>query len=246
MKDRKAVAIGAGILILIPLILFYFNKSVILHLVLCVWLVAVFVGYVLYARRQNELERLRLVESLQHTAAATLAHHRHDWMNDLQILYGYIQLGKHDKLMVCLDRIRERMAAESKISKLGNPSLVFYLQSFREVNNSVQLEVQIEDELELGKLLDQEASNRLSEAIMETVRAYQYAGRSSWGEIIGLKMSMYREEDEVVVRFEREGGSWNDDMLRQRVMEAAQGKQIDANGVAMLPGTYEMRMKSAI
>lgn len=246
MKDRKAVAVSAGILILIPLVLFYFNKSVVWHLLLCVWLLAVIVGYAWYARRQYELERQRLLESLQRTAVATLSHHRHDWMNDLQILYGYVQLGKYDKLRGCLDRIKERLAEESKISKLGIPALVFYLQSFREMNNSVQLDIQIEEDLELGKLLDPESGSRLAEAIMDTIRAYQFTGRSSWGEIIALKMSMYREDDEVVVRFERESGSWNDDMLRQRVLEAAREKRIDAKDVDMVPGTYEMRMKSAI
>ncbi|WP_223068276.1 Spo0B domain-containing protein [Paenibacillus caui] len=241
MKDRKSVTIAAGVLLLVPLVLFYFNKSVGVYLLLCVWVLAVVVGYVAYSRKQQEQEKLRLLESFQRAASATLGHHRHDWMNDLQILYGYVQLGKHDKLLSCLDRIRERMAAESKISKLGIPSLVFYLQSFREMNKSVQLEIRIEEELELGKLMDRQAAEELAETIMETIRAFQFGGRSSWGEIIGLTMSIYREGGEVVVRFEQDGNSGNQDTLRRNVEKATRGKRIYAKDAA-LPKAYELRM----
>ncbi|MFD2880227.1 Spo0B domain-containing protein [Paenibacillus rhizoplanae] len=82
-----------------------------------------------YNRRQYE-EELRIQENtLQQAANRTLNHHRHDWMNDLQVLYGYIQLGKPDKSVQCVERIKERIALDSRIAKLGVPSLVFYLQS---------------------------------------------------------------------------------------------------------------------
>ncbi|MNE43602.1 Sporulation initiation phosphotransferase B [compost metagenome] len=169
-----------------------------------------------------------MLESVQRTASATLGHHRHDWMNDLQILYGYIQLGKYDKLADCVERIKERMAAEGKIARLGIPSLVFYLQSFREVNGSVQLEVCIQENLHLDELLMAEDGEELAIAIMETIRAYQFSGRSSWGDILRLKLSIALDQNEVVVIFEREGTMGSTSTLMKLVEEWSSGKRVVA------------------
>ncbi|SDF25333.1 Sensor_kinase_SpoOB-type, alpha-helical domain [Fontibacillus panacisegetis] len=167
-------------------------------LILCWW-------YIRYIHRQAVNERKILLESVQRTATATLGHHRHDWMNDLQILYGYIQLGKYDKLADCVERIKERMAVEGKIARLGIPSLVFYLQSFREMNGSIQLEIYVQENLHLDDLLLTEDGEEFSLAITETIRAYQFCGRSSWGEIVRLKLSFCLEGNEVAAIFEQEG-----------------------------------------
>ena len=67
-----------------------------------------------------------IIRNVEQTAIQMLNHHRHDWMNELQILYGYIQLGKLDKTVGSVERIKDRMATESRISKLGIPSLVLF------------------------------------------------------------------------------------------------------------------------
>ncbi|MUG46144.1 Spo0B domain-containing protein [Paenibacillus woosongensis] len=228
MKHRFTVPVIAGTLTLALLVILYFVESTVWYVVLCVGLLAVLWGYIKYVKDRATNERKQLLESVQRTAAATLGHHRHDWMNDLQILYGYIQLGKIDKLASCVDRIKERMAVESKISRLGIPSLVFYLQSFREVNSSVQLEVSIEDDLELGKLLTAEDAEELTEAIIDTIRAFQFAGRSSWGEMLQLKMSIGLEHNELSVSFVQKESSGNKEILFQRLSEVLDGKQIRA------------------
>ncbi|AWB45715.1 hypothetical protein DCC85_16975 [Paenibacillus sp. CAA11] len=241
MNDRKTVTIAAAVLLAAPLVLFYFNRVLILHLVLILWVLAVIAGYLKYVKVQHEREKHLLMESLQRTASATLGHHRHDWMNDLQILYGYIRLGKHDKLIQSVERIKARMAEESKISKLGVPSLVYYLQSFREMNKSVQLDTHIEDELSLGSLLDQQVADELTEAVMDMIRIFQYAGRASWGESLKLDLSIYREGGEAVIRFEQEGTHSNPDTLWQNIEEALRGKHIYACKASEANG-YELRM----
>ncbi|WP_213619614.1 Spo0B domain-containing protein [Paenibacillus sp. J22TS3] len=242
MKYRKMAPYAAVLLALAPMISVYFAHSLILHLLACIWGFLVGLLYYQYMKRQNEKERKRLLDSFQRTATATLGHHRHDWMNDLQILYGYIQLGKHDKLVHCVERIKERMNTESSISKLGIPALVFYLQSFREVNGSVHLDVEIEEGLQLGDLLDDGQAEELTDAIMDTIRAYQFTGRSSWGEILELKMSMYTEDREVVVMFEQDGNCGNAEMLRQRIEETVQGKRIKAGLTGSPQSSFELRI----
>lgn len=242
MKHRFMVRAMFVLLAAGCLALNYFLKSPIGHVILCGGLFIFFWAYVRHIRKQAATERKHLLESVQRTASATLGHHRHDWMNDLQILYGYIQLGKIDKLADCVERIKGRMVAESKISRLGIPSLVFYLQSFREVNHAVQLEVDIEDDLQLGGLLTPDDAEELTEAIVETVRAFQYTGRSSWGETLQLKMSIYREGDEVLVRFEQQGTAGNKEALGRHIDEWAAGKRVIAERMDSEHVSLKLRM----
>lgn len=242
MKHRFTVPTIGVLLAIASLALHYFVKSPIGHAVISGCLFVLFWMYVRHVRKQAASERKHLLESVQRTAAATLSHHRHDWMNDLQILYGYIKMGKIDKMAGCVERIKGRMAVESKISRLGIPSLVFYLQSFREVNGSVQLEVDIEDDLQLGCLLTADDAEELTEAIVETVRAYQYAGRSSWGEILQLKMSIARENGEVLVRFDPLSASGNKEALRRHIEEWAEGKRVRAEQIESEFSAFRLRI----
>ncbi|MDQ0090870.1 polyhydroxyalkanoate synthesis regulator phasin [Paenibacillus anaericanus] len=242
MKHRFTVPVIVLIISLVIMGIIYFVQSPLGDLILCISMLAVLWGYVRYIQRQAAKERTTLLESVQRTAISTLSHHRHDWMNDLQILYGYIQLGKIDKLTNCVERIKERMAVESKISGLGMPSLVFYLQSFREMNGSVQLEVDIEDDMNLSNLLSKDDARKLAEAIIETVRAFQLTGRSSWDEILQLKMAIYRENDEVLVRFDREAGAGNLETLKQHIDELMSGKRVTAEQVDPKLSSLRLRM----
>ncbi|ODP30499.1 hypothetical protein PTI45_00006 [Paenibacillus nuruki] len=137
-------------------------------------------------------------------AVDALSHHRHDWMNELQLLYGYVQLGKRDKQVECVERIKEQMLAESRVSKLGIHSLVFYLQSFKAVNRSIQLEVELSDGITLADRLGTEQSEELTRVIKETVSAYEQFGGSSWGECPTLFLMVSEYEGAVHFIFEPE------------------------------------------
>ncbi|MNP52102.1 hypothetical protein D3C76_1464710 [compost metagenome] len=133
------------------------------------------------------------------------------------------------------------MAVEGKIARLGIPSLVFYLQSFREVNGSIQLEIYVEENLHLDDLLLTEDGEEFSMAIMETMRAYQFCGRSSWGEVIRLKLSFCLEGNEVVAIFEREG-SGSVDTLSQFVEKWGKDKRVVAEQVEREMSSLRLRI----
>jgi len=61
----------------------------------------------------------------------TLSHARHDWMNDLQLLLGYVQLRKYDKIAQYVDMLKQRMTEESRASKLGHPGLIEALVTYK-------------------------------------------------------------------------------------------------------------------
>ncbi|HEY4390106.1 MAG TPA: Spo0B domain-containing protein [Paenibacillus sp.] len=219
MKRRFAIPTLFAMLVLTCLTSMYFIHSLYGFIIISLCLLILFQGYIRYIQRRAADERKHMLESVQRTATATLGHHRHDWMNDLQLIYGYLKLGKYDKLGSCVERIKEQMALESKISRLGIPALVFFLQSFREVNRSIDLRIEIRDELQLNHMLRVEDAEELTEAIVETIKNFQFMGRSSWDEVLELHMSLYQENGEVIAAFCPEGEAGNAEKLQRYIEE---------------------------
>lgn len=77
---------------------------------------------------------------------------RHDWMNDLQVLIGYVQMNRQDKIREYIARLSDKLTRESLVAKLADPQLVFYLHRFRAVCDWVGLEVVPEGEIDLTTL----------------------------------------------------------------------------------------------
>ncbi len=186
------------------------------------WLIAVFVAWTIMAaalwviadRRIQSERSERTAQALQMTAIRTLNHHRHDWMNDLQVLYGYIRMNKLDKTVDCVEKIRERMTVESRIAKLGIPSLVLYLQSFRTITNSMQLLVEAADDINLAELpLDGE---RTAEALIDAINGYRFAVKPSSGEAARLTVTMHRDERYLHVLLQYEGELLNAEELHEK------------------------------
>ncbi|MBM7563765.1 Spo0B domain-containing protein [Paenibacillus sacheonensis] len=175
------------------------------------WLLAVFLAWtaaaaVLWNRSlaREQARRLEVLErSLQQTAIATLNHHRHDWMNDLQIIFGYIRMGKTDKTIQCVEQIKERMTSESKIAKLGVPSLVMFLQSFRTRTNSMIIDMDIEGEVNLAELLPEK--ERAANAIIELIQAYRSAAASGSGDASRLLMDLSMDGKKLQLSFHFDG-----------------------------------------
>lgn len=109
-----------------------------------VWIVA--------DRRRASGRQERAEQNARLTAVRLLAHQRHDWMNELQVLYGYIQLKKYDKLPVQMNKIIENMQKDSAISKLGVPELAMLLLAARASGESIKVETAIDMSASLADL----------------------------------------------------------------------------------------------
>lgn len=242
MKSWKGIIWVVMLSALLPLGLVYWHSSLFTCLLLGGWVAAVLAYSFFYNRRQFEKE-LRLQEkTLQQAANRTLNHHRHDWMNDLQVLYGYIQLGKPDKSVQCVERIKERIALDSRIAKLGLPSLVFYLQSFRTFRTSLELEVEVEEGLQLEDKLSAEAGDELTSVIMQTVRAYQFSGLSAEGDTRKLRLCFTQDGGDVLISFEGEGDHGNPELLQGQIYNIVQGKIMKAEQFKPSTAYVELRV----
>lgn len=141
-------------------------------------------------------------EDVYDIAIEAFSHHRHDWMNDLQLLYGYIQMGNRERVIENIERIKEQMVAESRVAKLGIPKLVFYLQTFKAVQRDMQLELEIEDGISLAARLTPQQCEELTRVMQQTISAYAQHGGSSWGESPTLLIMIRSEEQELECIFE--------------------------------------------
>ncbi|PYI52258.1 Spo0B domain-containing protein [Paenibacillus flagellatus] len=167
----------------------------------------------------------------------TLNHIRHDWLNDIQVLYGYLKLKKYDKLHDYVDTIKEKMIRESAISKLGVPSLIVYLQSFRVRSRSVRLDVELEPAFQLTSLpVDAEAVSDTIIAVIETL--LRHVAVPADGDVNRLRLAMSAEEDRVVIGFDYAGG-YDDAGLRRdlgETMRASVAGHRIANGATYNEG----------
>ncbi|MCM3785786.1 Spo0B domain-containing protein [Neobacillus mesonae] len=204
MNHWKKMPLAVSCSVIFPLVLVIISKTLIFCILLLLWIAAVIFYVIRAADKQLEEQRRLTKQRMEDAAISVLNHHRHDWMNDLQVLYGYIRLGKSDKSIQTVERIKERMTEESMISKLGMPSLIFYLQSYRVSGSLLELRVEVEEGLRLDALISPEDGEMLTGAIADTVRAYQFSNRSSWGEIRHLLIHFGQDQGDVIVRFEGE------------------------------------------
>ncbi|MFD0694099.1 Spo0B domain-containing protein [Paenibacillus sp. GCM10027628] len=137
---------------------------------------------------QNDSNVLQIVNRL-----------RHDWMNDMQLLFGYIQLKKFDNLQPYMEKIKMNMQQESNLSKLGIPSLIAYLLLFRVQSKSLQLEIELDQEVNLGQLPLREGL--IETMVRKTVELFKQYAASGGDECGVLSLEFDVQEDSLLLDF---------------------------------------------
>lgn len=240
MNSWKWIAAGVGSSSVLPAAWMMWNPTYSAGIVLTIWSAAASLGAAWIVRRKEVRKQKASQHSLEQSAIQTLNHHRHDWMNELQILYGYIQLGKLDKSVQCVERIKERMLQDSKISKLGIPSLVYYLHSYRTYNTGLQLDVDVVDFVQLEGKLAPGAEEIFTESIMRVVQAYQFGGNSTWEENRLLTLTFMEQGQELIAEFDGEGSFGDLGSLKKQIELAVKDKGIRVEQVHTDNTTYRL------
>ncbi|WP_127529699.1 Spo0B domain-containing protein [Paenibacillus kobensis] len=208
-----------------------------------VWTALTIAVWIQSERKEQRIKLQRVERALQTVSIRTINHHRHDWMNDLQVLYGYIRMNKQERIVQYIEGIRERMAAESQIAKLGVPSLVTYLQSFRTMTHSVQLSVVIDGELDLEEIpIDREG---VAAALIDLMNMYRSGIKQGTGEPAKLKLQLYRDDKSLHAVFFYDG-EWNDigdtmHKIKQRLRNSPLQPISSEQSLAELPLKAELR-----
>ncbi|WP_082423149.1 Spo0B domain-containing protein [Paenibacillus dakarensis] len=240
MNAWKWIAAGIGSSSVLPAAWMLWHPTYAAGIFLTIWSAVASPLAAWYVWHRESRMRKINQRSLEQRAIQTLNHHRHDWMNELQILYGYIQLGKLDKSVQCVERIKEHMLQDSKISKLGIPSLVFYLQSYRTLNTGLQLDVDVVDQVQLeGKLLPNTEED-FTQSIMRIIQVFQQSGTSTWEEERLLTLTFMEQDQELVAEFDGEGSFGDLDTLRQQIELSVQDKEMRVEQIHTSSTTYRL------
>lgn len=240
MNSWKWISAGVGSTSVLPAAWMLWHPTYTAGIILTIWSAVAALVAAWYVWRMGVRQQKVNQQNLEQSAIQTLNHHRHDWMNELQILYGYIQLGKLDKSVQCVERIKERMLQDSKISKLGLPSLVFYLHSYRTLNTGLQLDVDVVDYVQLEGKLTPSKEESFTQSIMQVIQVYQQSGSSTWEDERLLTLTFMEQGQELIAEFDGEGSFGDSDHLHQQIELAVQDRGIRVEQIHTENTTYRL------
>jgi len=182
-------------------------------------------------QEQHKQQLASTIRSIHKQWITVMNHHRHDWMNDLQVLFGYVKLGKQERVAEYVERIKVKMLAESSVSKLQEPHLVSYLFGFRSFPSSFQLEISFEYEHDRESIhIDDQ---QLGELIIEILSIYRiYASKT--GEDQLLKLTFIKEDNGLHIQFMYNGSLMNEALWKQKIEQ-----QLDGNSSAQIIGVLK-------
>jgi stage 0 sporulation protein B (sporulation initiation phosphotransferase) len=134
----------------------------------------------------------------------TLSHTRHDYLNDLQLLLGYVQLRKYDKIAECVDMLKQRMAEDSRVSKLGHLGLVEALLTYRSRPKPFLFSLKIGEGVDLRDVPLQSA--QAEQIVRAFLAGFEAAAvRGADGGNNRLEMAFDRRAKQLVIEFTYEG-----------------------------------------
>jgi len=202
-KERLWVLAAGGSLILPVCALILWSGRWWTIVLFGLWTAGAAAVAVVMDRRIERARYARMLDLVQHSAIETLSHHRHDWMNELQILYGYLRLNKPDKAVAVVDRIRGRMEHDSRISHLGIPKLAAFFLSFRTVCDTMRLDVEVEEGFCLpDPEMDQD---RLTDAVIGLINVVRLRALTAAEEENVLWLRLRSDERSVVLEMDYNG-----------------------------------------
>ncbi|GGM27392.1 sporulation initiation phosphotransferase B [Paraliobacillus quinghaiensis] len=106
-----------------------------------------------------------------------LRHYRHDWMNELQLIMGYAQMGKLDTVQKKIQQSVEKAESDRKLQNLPLPKTVIWVMQFNFRFDNFRLKYNIDANEKLA-IDDQRLYDQL-ERIMEIFTSF------------GMKTEMY-------------------------------------------------------
>lgn len=119
---------------------------------------------------------------------------RHDFLNNLQVVSGLIQLGKADQAIEYIHKISQEMAVDGQITKLARPELAAVLlwQRIEAAQKDIQLKFNINTDLSRLKITGPEIAEMVN-AMLVTVQAETAPGGQ-------IELNIWLENDKYLVR----------------------------------------------
>lgn len=145
----------------------------------------------------------RLITHQTEELLKVLNRQRHDWLNHVQILLGYLHLNRTEQGEAHLKRIAEMAMQESMIARLNNSLLAVFFLTFNALNKEMLLEVEVCEQVDLsGVVLDEQALFQLVSELLCTVN--DHVSQDGY-EQASMQVSLFMGADGVHFRFDLAG-----------------------------------------
>jgi stage 0 sporulation protein B (sporulation initiation phosphotransferase) len=134
---------------------------------------------------------------------AVLNRQRHDWLNHVQVLLGYLHLNRTEQGEAHLKRIAQMAMQESMIARLNNSLLSVFFLTFNALNKEMLLEVDVCNDVDLSRAaLDEQQLFQLVSEILCTVN--DYVDQNGY-EPASMQLMLFDGEGGVHFRFDLAG-----------------------------------------
>lgn len=126
-----------------------------------------------------------------------LSHQRHDILNHMQVILGYLKMGRYDQCEEYIQRFIQSTTRESIVTALGQDDLTAFLLTFNALNKDIILEVEIPNPFSFTRL--EGDMSALSQWMISLVTSFQNHGGDNQGEPSQLILTLHYQEDSLTL-----------------------------------------------
>ncbi|MGZ0052729.1 Spo0B C-terminal domain-containing protein [Brevibacillus gelatini] len=134
---------------------------------------------------------------------AVLNRQRHDWLNHVQVLLGYLHMNRTEQGEAHLKRIAQMAMQESMVARLNNSLLSVFFLTFNALNKEMLLEVDVCNDVDLTRIaLGEQDLFQLVSGILCTVN--DHVDQNGY-EPASMQVSLRADQRGVHFRFDLAG-----------------------------------------
>lgn len=152
---------------------------------------------------------------------------RHDWLNHIQVMKGYLSLNKHDRLQSYLNHVLNEVEQESCICHLGYTPLSRYLLTHNMLAKDILLDIHIMHGLKVE-------NDRQGERLLNTIKEVEHFLHHTCGTLLGeplkIGITLAPHEKDIMLYVDLPEQPLLSDELRQADWTAFSKKVSSWNG----------------
>lgn len=132
-----------------------------------------------------------------------LSYQRHDILNHMQVLLGYLKLGRYEQCEEYINRFIQSAHRDSLVSALGHDELAAFLLTFNAFHKNITLEVEIPVPFSFSEM--QNGGENVCQWILSLVKAIGNHNDNNCGEPGHLILTMHKDGDCLLISTDYNG-----------------------------------------
>ncbi len=139
----------------------------------------------------------------QSNVVDVVGHFRHESMNHLQVIYGYVTMKKFERIVPFIQKVTDTYHQHSRISQLGPQPLNEYLLTYNAVQTKMKVEIHLSEYFPLPLPLP--IQSLFEEIIKNIIHYYEYFNRNDGtANVLNIEMDQAENALSIGVTFTSE------------------------------------------